>query len=836
MRLLNLTIQNFGVFHGRHDFDLTPLSDAEARVRNDNNALHPLVVVSGQNGVGKSTLFQALTLALHGSLVLGDQVSRQAYNDFLYSRLHRRVGLGVPVISSDAQVALSFQYVQSGQPQRIHVERSWHRSHEQVTETLKVHRDGQVPDVLPEDYQNWLNDLFPPGLAAVCFFDAEKLEALSHPEHYTALLGLTLRRLLGLDLVERLQADLDRYLTLQGGGSKEGDKLRVEKQELEQARQTLETELNELKAQAESLRTAEKGCAELLAVQERRLAAEGGSYAARRPAMQERLQTVESESEALATQLREMCAELLPFALAPELCQSLSDRLNREIVLSSAPSVELRQQQLAELQTVLTEDALWEGFNLTAKKQQEFAKRLLARLRKNTRPKKNARVAVLHKLAEPERERLQGWITQARHAVPQQTAFLGERLRALQTEQAQLEADLRRVPDEAALSPLHEEINRLQAELAQVRRQQSELDEQTGARQFQLNDTERKLERVREKLAAALSRQRQTQLAERSRRALRTYHDKLLRQRLAALETALVARFNIVCRKEHLIERVRINPELFTVELLGADGSLLDLSAFSAGERQLFALALLWALRQVSGRRLPLVIDTPLARLDDSHRQRLLHDFIPQVSDQVILLTTDAELDGRLLGQTEPWLARAYRLQFDAERQETIATTLDKPPEDGLVLYRGETPGAIGFDVHGGFGRTWTTDEEHAAGYGTLRRAVLPATAKRLVLRDPENDDDLNWDGIEELERITGDRNISKMLSGNWQLYDIWQDEWTYKLIQAGYESVATYSIEGPEEYVLNDASLIPLAQNNGSNNHIGNGEKPERKKRKKRV
>lgn len=63
MRLLNLTIQNFGVFQGRHDFDLTPLSDDLSHVRNAENALHPLVVISGQNGVGKSTLFQSLMLA-----------------------------------------------------------------------------------------------------------------------------------------------------------------------------------------------------------------------------------------------------------------------------------------------------------------------------------------------------------------------------------------------------------------------------------------------------------------------------------------------------------------------------------------------------------------------------------------------------------------------------------------------------------------------------------------------------------------------------------------------------------------------------------------------------
>jgi DNA sulfur modification protein DndD len=507
MRLLNLTIKNFGVFYGRHDFDLTPVSDAQARVRNAENALHPLVVISGQNGTGKSTLFQALTLALHGSLALGDQVSRQTYSDFLLSRLHRRMGLGVPITIDDAAVSLSFSYVQSGQPQRIVVERVWQRSGEQVSETLKVFRDGQPPEVAAEDYQNWLNDLFPPGLAAVCFFDAEKLEALSHPEHYGELLGSTLRRLLGLDLVERLQADLDRYLMLQGGGSKEGDKLSAEKKQLEASLKKLESQLEQLKEQAEKLRAEEKQLGEALAAQERRLAAEGGSYAARCLTMQERLQTLEHEIEELSAQLREMCAELLPFALAPELCQSLSDRLKSEATLNSTQSAELYQQLLDELPSILDEDELWKDIRISIYSRNLFTERLLKKLHKIAKSKTKAKASVLHKLAEPERERLQNWIAQVQQVVPQQTSFLGDRLRVLQEEQAQHEADLRRVPDEVTLAPIHAEITRLQKELEKVRQQQTELDEYIGAIQFQHTDAARKLERVNENFSAARAHQ-----------------------------------------------------------------------------------------------------------------------------------------------------------------------------------------------------------------------------------------------------------------------------------------------------------------------------------------
>ena len=135
----------------------------------------------------------------------------------------------------------------------------------------------------------------------------------------------------------------------------------------------------------------------------------------------------------------------------------------------------------------------------------------------------------------------------------------------------------------------------------------------------------------------------------------------------------------------------------------------------------------------------------------------------------------------------------------------------------GITLYRGETPGAAGFDVHGGYGQTWTTDAEYAAGYadpphGYVKQAILPSTAKRLVLvtSDDEGFSDYNWRGIETLQEITGDHYIKAMLESNYkQLYDSWSAEWTLAVIRAGYDSIATLGFDGPEEYVLNPSALM---------------------------
>jgi DNA sulfur modification protein DndD len=806
MRLLTLTIHNLGVFRGRHDFDFTPTRDANRQPK-------PLTVIGGQNGVGKSTLFQAVPLALHGSLVLGDRVSRQTYNDFLLSRLHRYTGTGVPVISEEASVALSFQYVQSGRPLRIHVERRWQRSGQSVSETLSVLRDGQPPEVAPEDYQDWLNDLFPPGLASVCFFDAEKLDALSSPDQHNAALSDTLRRLLGLDLVERLHADLDRYTTLQGGGPKEVRKLRQEKTELQEKVGQLDQDLAELKGRVATLEAEESELAKGLEAIDRRLAAEGGAYAARRSDFLDQLKKAKDGADEMAVQLREFSADLLPFALVPDLCRSLSRSLEREAHAKFSRAAEaVWQERLSELEQVLRGDDLWSAVgDVPLHSRKQFAKRLIKKLRQAEQSESDARPVTPHQLSEPEREKLQGWISQALNVIPQQVEFLGGRLRDFQAKRAQIETDLRRVPDENALAPIHAELTRLQSSLDDMRRKIAELHEQSGAAQYRRNEQARRLERVSQKLAEAQSAEKQLALAERSKQALQTYRNALTAQRVGALEKAVLACFNQICRKEHLIEAVKMNPGDFSLRLLSADGRALDITSFSAGERQLYALALLWALRQVSGRQLPMVIDTPFARLDEHHRSRLIHNFVPAVSDQVLLFTTDVEMDARALSQVEPYTARVYRLNFDEEREETQVLSSAQATPGGITLFRGETPGALGFDVHGGYGRTWTTDQEHAAGYGEVRQAVLPASSKRLVLIDPETGD-FNWDGIKELQRLTKAPSLVETLQAGWQLFDIWNEEWTYILQQAGYDSIAAYNIEGPEEYVLNSSKLIPTS------------------------
>lgn len=665
MKLLTLTVHNLGVFRGKHRFDFAPLLKPDGGYRH-------LTIITGLNGVGKSTLFQALPLALYGSLALGDRVSRQAYSNYLYGRLHRYEGTGLQVTSREGGLSLAFEYVQSGRLLLIEVERSWKRNDKAVQESLKISVNDTPLDVPPEDYQVWLNDLIPPGLAGVCFFDSEQLDAFADPLRQNALLDDALHKLLGLNLVEQLQADLERYMLTQGGGYKALDKPRSDIMQCQAAVDTCDEQLVQLESSREALAETEKKYQAGLAAKERELISKGGSYASRRSTLQERLMAVSKQREVVENQLREMCSDLLPFSLAPKLCKSLSQRLNKEAERRVQQSADVVwRKRVSALKDFLKQEDFWTGTKVSRNDKQIITDRLAEKLRRIGVSSTKGKKSFVHNLSEAEQQELQSLITQALFTVPQAAQTLCRELRELQSEQNQINKELSRAPDNEDVAPIHAEILRLQGAIDDVRQQLVDLNNQIGALKFQRQEHARHLQQAVDQLHKSQANERKFAIADRSNLVLAAYKDALVRQRLSTLESALTNSFNAICRKDFLLKGVVINPENFSVELQHVDGGSLSLSDFSAGERQLYALALLQGLRQASGWHLPLAIDTPLARLDEVHRYRLVETYIPNVSGQVILFTTDMEMGAELLNKVEPYLARIYKLNFDGDQKES---------------------------------------------------------------------------------------------------------------------------------------------------------------------
>ncbi len=186
------------------------------------------------------------------------------------------------------------------------------------------------------------------------------------------------------------------------------------------------------------------------------------------------------------------------------------------------------------------------------------------------------------------------------------------------------------------------------------------------------------LERERSKLLAEQANDeigsRRSDLGYRAAKTLLEYEAKLLALKLKQLQLEFVRCFAHLARKPDLVAEARIDQSTFTVSLFDASGNLVPKSELSAGEKQIYATAMLWALARTSGRHLPMIIDTPLARLDTEHRSRLIERYFPVASHQVILLSTDTEISNEAMQTLEPFVSHSYQLVYDhAARCSTVS-------------------------------------------------------------------------------------------------------------------------------------------------------------------
>jgi DNA sulfur modification protein DndD len=179
-------------------------------------------------------------------------------------------------------------------------------------------------------------------------------------------------------------------------------------------------------------------------------------------------------------------------------------------------------------------------------------------------------------------------------------------------------------------------------------------------------------------------------LAGRTRETMQEFLRRTTERKIDRLSDLITESFRFLVRKQTLVERILIDPATFAVTLYDGAGHALPRQRLSEGEKQIFAISMLWGLARASARPLPAVIDTPMARLDAAHRQHLVERYFPNASHQVVILSTDTEVDRHSYEILRPAIARAYHLRYDDEATMTVGEEGYFWKEGGSLL--GGTP------------------------------------------------------------------------------------------------------------------------------------------------
>lgn len=698
MQFTRLRLQDYGVYGGTTDIDLRPEPD------------RPVILFGGTNGAGKTTLFESILVCLYGQGCMRMMRSgqggggRREYERLLAGRLHRSGGGRT---AGSASIMVGFAAFAGGRGTEYEVCRSWRaargaRADARVRESLSVGRRPAGSDAAfePVDmesrWQSFIMDLAPPAVAGLFFFDGEHISRIAR--QYGGYAGDAFRAALGLDIVDKLQADLlangareEKDGAGTGGRGRGGSGGAAKKQyidlEAERAKHDAErqrlSELLDLKAAALAELRSE------LAAAEQRVAAfqgdEGDSTrnAAAEPATP--LDRAVRDAEETESRILSACASCeAPFRLLPPdmlltLTKWVDAHWDAQVRGFAAGAADEFVEALRKY--VMSDDSLDDAGRrgvlgaIDAVAESRKAKRAKASDPEPPMPGTASAVRALRTLkaaAEP----------QGGAGLPALCSLLAaQRTRAGELESARDITERGTSERMEVVRVVSDLASRAGAAAAEVRVLESRMREHAAAARAANSGMRDLLRRAQKRGGSA----RKSELRASALDALGSFSARMLSSRTRRLEDALLQNLRVLMHK-NAVERVEVDAEnSFAIRLYGPaagadaeggdDGASGDganplqttdpASGLSEGERQMFALSVVWALAKTSGRPLPFVIDTPLARLDAAHRAGMVREFLPGCSHQVLVLSTDSEVDESAYGEIEPRVAKSYTLEYD---------------------------------------------------------------------------------------------------------------------------------------------------------------------------
>lgn len=652
MILEKLTLQNFGPFKEQQEISFPPP-----------NPDRPIILLGGLNGNGKTTILEALQLALYGKLGSFWRDERDTYGQYLAEKIHRNSLPG-----EGAKVELTFLSDLDGHEVEYRLKRYWKVIRGEARESLLVFVGGVLNKGLSELWEEEVQRHLPPRLASLFFFDGEQIERLASVQQSSEVISLGIRTLLGIDLVDTLSRDLNALLRKQGSGGR-SEKTKDVELETHYAR------ITELKDQKEalllSLANIDNGImqnSQELEISEEMYRQAGGDPFEKRFEFEASLKTLEEKETQFNLFLVESASKELPLLLVKDQLRELLEVGAKEGSIKEAKTL---HKILGERDKVLLTILLDNNVEMAIKR------KVKAFLEKDRLEKsKLAKLDINIGISERAVQQLDHLLSSKLDVESENSSRLLVELHKIQEDLVAMSDQLQRVPEPEQLENVVAERKYLSLEKVRLEQSKVHIENQIHVNGVQLAERSKALDEVLRKLdAKELDENEKWRLMKHVNlvnKTLSDFSEKLLVVHSKKIEQLIMESYTQLLRKNSLVKSVSIDPKTSKIILVTTGDTILLPSQLSAGERQLLAIAVLWALARAVGRPLPVVIDTPLGRLDSKHRDRLTDKYFPMASHQVLLLSTDEEIDGELYKRLKRRIGRAYHIHFDDVSESSV--------------------------------------------------------------------------------------------------------------------------------------------------------------------
>lgn len=677
MIIKEIEFNNFRIYKGKNRICLTPEDGKN------------IIVVSGNNGFGKTTFLMALVWCLYGK-----QMEKV---DELYKReISEKGGYGRYIGNSlnyqaekegETRFSVSITFSDVVIPDTACTEITITRSYDNATgvdEELDILIDGRSNDLFVGSKEEKLKEeeifirdyILPIEIAKFFFFDAEKIVSFAQintPEQRHEL-SRAYSQVLGIQKYDDLKNELER---IQDDYRKDSAKPqdRVAFNNLLSSIKNDENEIRDIdesiSRNGEDIMIAQHDSNEL----QEKLVREGDLMSLDKlNELREKAEGLRTALQSYETQLKELY-NLIPFALAGNLVSEVKHQLEEEAAYKKN-----------KLQQADVKDQTENILNDLEQAKKSFNQHIDIRIRDfyenqiRTLVKKYfyhdvdlnrfEHFSLLHDFSEMEINSFKDLVFKIKNS---KSLF-----DKLNNEYSKSKAELFSIEKKIREAEKHAENDYVQ----ELRRKKERIDERImqlmndnadkRSRKHRLFDqivaNKKQKDSLSKKIEVANKNKKVDTVAGKLIYTIQKFLISFKEQKKNALEQKLMEKLRLYLHKDNLVKNVIVditgNGDDVDINLYDFDNRKIDKGNLSMGERQMFASALLGALVEETEIEFPVFIDSPMQKFDASHTRNVLTKFYPKVSKQVVLFPLlMKEMTENEYEMISPLVGKAYLIE-----------------------------------------------------------------------------------------------------------------------------------------------------------------------------
>jgi DNA sulfur modification protein DndD len=641
MKINSLTLYNFGFYYNKNTFNL-----------NIANSENNIILIGGENGAGKSTILEAIKLALYGSLFMGFKTNADSYLDYIQNRINYNA---IKEDQNDVYIKINFDLQQDGDKSNYELKRRWDIN--DSSEKLLIKKDGnKLSDKKINEFNNYIRKLYSPELFDFFLFDGEKITNTLYNDDFHNKLKKITTKVFNLSILNTLKEDIKHVIKYKTDNisysDKETDYIKA-KEEYEETKE----KINKVKIQLNETNNNISNITNRREKLNKEFKLNGGLLAKERDKILKKISLLKEKKNSLKNKIQELNETILPFLPAKSILPNILGQLKKEKEYFNYININNKLNNKNTKNKILKQTS----FEKNVKNQSNLVNNVLTAVNETLKPNFDIEnFNPIHKLSPNEEDNLKNIIYKIKNINNEKIKYKINEINKLNNKILKLNKSLEENKKNTDLEDILTKIENCNEKIGQMKITKENKEAQLNSLNEELIELEKIYNKKYKNLVNTTKEKSIPVITNKLKNIIDKFIYKQTKKKLKRVENNFIKIINKLFSSENYIKKININPETFEIKLFSKNND--PLKNLSSGEQQLVILALLWSLLDTSKQKFPIIFDTLLGRIDNKHRKNIIQNLINKTNEQIIILSTDSEINEDFYNDIRPYIQKEYLL------------------------------------------------------------------------------------------------------------------------------------------------------------------------------